>query len=164
MKTRRNFLKKSALMLAAGTLPVSAFSISRKPEAQEVVVTLFVDTGSIQKPNESNYCNFGQADGVSNEEFTIVANVGDTITWRGVSSSAPSTDVVSVVAINYEGGKNVFGSNVLKDTPQNPGTVSGQVRYRTGDQFCKYKIMFTVTNSGTKRGGTYQIDPKIEVH
>ena len=111
MKTRRNFLKKSALMLAAGTLPVSAFAISRKPEAQEIVVTLFVDTQSIQKPNDSAYCNFGQADGVSNEEFTIVANVGDTITWRGVSSSAPSTDVVSVVAINYEGGKNVFGSN-----------------------------------------------------
>lgn len=60
MKTRRNFLKKSALILAAGTLPVSAFSISRKPEAQEVVVTLFVDTGSIQKPNDSNYLTSGR--------------------------------------------------------------------------------------------------------
>ena len=166
MKTRRSFLKESGLLLAAGTLPLSTFAISRneKDEAQEITVTLYVDTKAIQKPNDSEYCNFGQGAGISNEEFTIVANVGDTITWRGVSSSAPSTDTVSISAINYEGGKNVFGENVLKDSNSNPGRVSGVVRYKTGNQFCKYKIMFTVTNSGAKRGGTFQIDPKIEVH
>lgn len=166
MKSRRSFLKKSGMLLAAGALPLSAMSIPRKEtnQAREILVTLIVDTGAIQKPNETAYCNFGQEAGIPNEEFTVVANVGDIITWQGVSSSSPSTDQVSISAINYEGGKNVFGENVLRSTRENPAKVSGRVQFRTGDQFCKYKVMFTVTNSGTQRGGTFQIDPKIEVH
>jgi hypothetical protein len=92
-------------------------------------------------------------------------NVGDTVTWQGVSSNAPSTDVVNIVSINHEGGKNVFDQNVLKSNGQSPERVSGVVKSRTDDgKKYKYKISFTVTNNGAKRNGMFHIDPKIFVH
>jgi len=127
-------------------------------------VTLYVNTADIKTPNESAYCNFGQGNGISNEEFTTLVSVGETITWRGVSSNAPNTDVVAITSINYEGGTNVFSQNILKESREAPGLVSGKVLVATGGKKYKYKISFTVTSGGSKNGGTFHIDPKIEVH
>ena len=130
-----------------------------------ILVTLYVNTDEIDKSDVNASCNFGQPSDVANEEFTIVANIGDTITWQGVSTNAPSTDLVSISAINHEGGKNVFGKNVLAGNRANPEKVIAQVTAKTpeGEEY-KYKISFTVTNNGVKRNGTFHIDPKIEVH
>lgn len=102
---------------------------------------------------------------ISNEEFTIDVNLGDTVTWEGVSSNAPSTDVVNIVSINHEGGKNVFDKNVLKGNGETPEKVTGTAITKTdGGEKYKYKISFTVLNNGTKRNGMFHIDPKIAVH
>lgn len=76
MQNRRSFIKKSGLMLVAGALPLSAFSIfrTRQGQAQNIVVTLYVNTSLVDKQNTATSCNFGQPEGVSNEEFTIDAN------------------------------------------------------------------------------------------
>jgi hypothetical protein len=164
MKHTLKSVRRSGLMLFVCALLLSAFSPVPVRQDDPTVITLYVNTAEIRTPNESNYCNFGQGDGVSNEEYTVVVNVGETIMWQGASSNAPGTDLVQITSINYEGGKNVFGTNVLRDTRDNPGRVSGQVLYATNGNNYKYKISFTVTNNGAKRQGTYHIDPKIEVH
>lgn len=155
---------RTGLWLIVTTWLLFAFTVDSAEQGGTTVVTLYVNTADIKTPNESAFCNFGQGSGVSNEEFTTVVNMGETITWRGVSSNAPSSDLVSITSINYEGGKNVFGQNVIKDTREAPGVVSGKVLYATAGNKCKYKISFTVTNGGNKKGGTFHIDPKIEVH
>ena len=161
METRRSFLKKSSLLVAAGSLPLSALA----QQGQNIVITLNVDTGSIDKSDVNASCNFGQDDSIPNEEFTVAANVGDTITWQGVSTNAPESDIVNIVSINYEGGKNVFGQNILSGDRNTPRRVSGKVQFATPEgQDYKYKISFTVTNKGQQRNGTFHIDPKIQVH
>ncbi len=164
MKNTPNSLRASTLLTAACALMLSAFTPHLPPQDEPTVVTLYVNTADIKTPNESAYCNFGQGDDVTNENYTIVVNVGETVVWQGVSSDAPETDIVQITSINYQGGKNVFGSNNLKDTRDNPGKVSGKVLYATNGNNYKYQISFTVTNNGVKKKGTFHIDPKIEVH
>ena len=168
MQNRRSFIKKSGLFLAAGTLPMTAFVSSTRKEgilAKNIVVTLYVTTGEIDKSDVNASCSFGQTADIANEDFTIHASVGDTVTWQGVSSDAPSTDMVNISAINHEGGKNVFGANVLAGNSGTPEKVEAQVLSKTPDrEDYKYKISFTVSNNGVKRNGTFHIDPKIQVH
>jgi len=142
------------LLAALLCLPLTA-------NAQNVhTITLNVDTQTIQNPNLADFCNFGQTDGSSNEDFTIFVNVGDTVRWVGVSSTAPDTDQVELSSINHEGGPKLFGRNRLKDTE---GVIVGVVTEgATGDEE-KYKISFRVFNNGVKRNGTFNIDPKIKV-
>ncbi|MBS1545107.1 MAG: hypothetical protein JST14_15835 [Bacteroidetes bacterium] len=164
MSNRRSFLSK---VLAIGFLPLAGIakaSIKRTRQSKNVVVTLYVHTATIDKPNESNYCNFGQPDGVSNENFTTEINLGDTVTWQGMSLDSTS-DVVNIVSINYQGGKNVFGKNVLQGDNGSPQKVRAQPTLKTAvNESCKYAIQFTVTNNGAKRNGTFKIDPVIQVH
>lgn len=169
MEKRRSFIKKSGLLLAASALPLGAFAkllgLKKSPPATKVV-TLYVNTAQIDSRNINASCNFGQGSGISNEEYTIVVNVGDTVTWRGVSSNAPNTDVVNIVSINHEGGNNVFDSNILKSSiVGGHEEVSAVVKSKAdGGNKYKYKISFTVFNGENKRNGTFHIDPKIEVH
>ena len=129
-------------------------------EAETYYITLNVDTSSINSQNESSVSNFGQGEGISNEEFTISVNVGDTIIWQGLSSSSPN-DVVNIVSINYEGGINIFDQNILQGNGVVPEQVVGTVVNGKVGEFIKYKISFTVLNNGTRRQGIYHIDPKI---
>lgn len=168
MEKRRSFIKKSGLLLAAGALPLSAIAkllgLKKSPPAS-VVITLYVNTAQIDNRNVNASCNFGQNPSISNEEFTTLANLGDSVTWQGVSANAPSTDIVNIVSINHEGGKNIFDKNILKGNGQSPEKVTDTVRTSTtGGEKYKYKISFTVLNNGTRRNGTFNIDPKIEVH
>lgn len=167
MENRRSFIKKSGLLLTLSAFPISAFSklLKLNKNSEAIVVTLYVDTARIDKQDVNASCNFGQDPSIANEEFTIDVNVGDTVTWQGVSSNAPSTDVVNIVSINHEGGKNVFDKNILTGNGQSPERVTDTVRSKTdGDEKYKYKISFTVTNNGSKRNGMFHIDPKIAVH
>lgn len=122
-------------------------------------VVLNVDTGEIVKPNESEYCSFGQPSDISNEDYTIFVSNGDQIRWIGVSSSSDK-DVVEISSINYQGGKNLLGENVIRGQD---GIVTATVRdAEVGDEE-KYTIGFKVLNDGEHRNGTFHIDPKIKV-
>ncbi len=135
-------------------------SIAIVPETH--LITLTVDTSAINSSNIDEMSSFGQAEEVSNEEFTITVKSGDIVVWQGVSSSSPA-DEVKISAINYQGGTNVFGQNTLKDTRQNPGVVVGTVEDRPDGAETKYMISFKVFNNGERRNGNFNIDPKIMI-
>ncbi len=165
MENINSFIKKSGLFLATGSLLLFSFSTITQPGQPvqaNVTITLHVDTGNIDNKNTATTCDFGQDEGISNEDFTVAVNVGDIITWEGVSSSSPSTDVVEITKIKYVKGKNIFGKDL---GPGNNRKITGKALSSTateGDY--KYDISFTVTNNGAKRNGTFHIDPVIQVH
>ena len=140
-----------------------SFFTSNLQGQTERIITLRVNTAEIANPNVNDFCDFGQAPEISNEEYTIVANVGDVIIWKGVSTSA-SEDVVEIRAINHQGdqgGRDIFGANRLEGEN---GEVRGTILNTTeeGADY-KYNLQFRVYNNGTQRGGTFNIDPKIRV-
>ena len=166
MENRRSFIKKSGIILAATCLPAVALSNSDKKEKiglADVIVTLYVNTEQIVKPDVNPYCNFGQPLNINNEDFSIEVNVGDSIIWQGISSSSPS-DTVHIISINHEGGQNIFDRNLLPGDNGVPERVIGTVLNPTpeGKEY-KYTIAFTVFNNGVKRNGTFHIDPIIVV-
>ncbi|MCO5724051.1 hypothetical protein [Robiginitalea marina] len=131
---------------------------------EEHVITLEVNTAAIENPNVNDFCRFqGQEPEVSNEEYTIEARIGDTVIWRGISTSSPD-DVVEIRAINHQGdrgGRDIFGQNQLQGEN---GQVIGTIVNTTeeGTEY-KYMLQFRVYNNGTRRGGTFNIDPRIRV-
>ena len=131
---------------------------------EEHVIILEVNTAEIENPNVNDFCRFqGQDPEVSNEDYTIEARVGDIVIWRGVSTSSPD-DVVEIRAINHQGdrgGRDIFGQNVLQGEN---GQVLGTILNTTeeGADY-KYLLQFWVYNNGTRRGGTFNIDPRIRV-
>jgi hypothetical protein len=144
---------------------ISILTSSSAFAQQTHVITLKVNTAEVEKGNTSATCSFeNQAAGVTNEDFTIKAKVGDIIIWKGVSTNAPGTDRVDINAINHEGGTNVFNKNRLAGNGQEPEVVIGTVVQGAPGNVDKYKISFKVFNNGRKRNGTFHIDPKIQIH
>lgn len=135
--------------------------------AQEThIITLFVDTQAVIESKDTDaHCNFGQQAGISNEEYTIEAAVGDIVIWKGVSTSAPGTDIVNIRGINHEGGVNVFGTNKLNGNRQVPETVTATIVQGAPGDEDKYKISFkvTATVNGKSNNKNYHIDPKIRI-
>jgi len=141
-----------------------AFLLTNLQAQTERVITLEVNTADIENPNVNDFCNFqGQDPQVSNEDYTVEANLGDTIIWRGVSTSSPE-HTVEIRAINHQGnlgGRDIFGSNRLRGEN---GEVRGTILKRTEEgTVYKYNIQFRVYIDGSRRGGTFNIDPKIRV-
>jgi hypothetical protein len=168
MENRRSFIKKSGLFLALSSLSLIAFPFPsrRKKTSPEntIYVTLNVDTGQITNQNLAQTCYFtDQPDDTALEDFTVQANVGDTIIWQGISTNAPSTDIVHIQTIHHHHGRNAF------DQEDHFGDdrihkISKRVQFSAnGDQSYKYTLTFTVFNNGNKRG-TYRIDPIITSH
>ena len=147
MKNSKQLFKLFAILLLS-------FSINSYGQAQTHTVILHVNTAEITNQNISTTCNFGQEEGISNEEFTIEVNVGDIIIWQGVSSTS-DTDVVDITKIKYERGTNVFNIDEIDGI----STVVGTVLRPTGNQDNKYKISFKINGTGA----TYAIDPKVIV-
>lgn len=125
------------------------------------IVLLKVNTAEINKPNLEPFCSFeGQEPEVSDVDFTILVSNGDTIIWRGISTSSDE-DAVNIKSINYRGGQNVLGQNVING---NGSEVVAIVQNAEVGQEEKYAISFEVLNGGTQRNGTFVIDPKLKVH
>lgn len=149
----------SLMMTALLFLFFSSFSFAQETHT----ITLFVNTAEVNSQNTGEQCNFGQAEGVTNEDFTIQVKKGDIIVWKGVSINAPDTDIVSISAINHEGGVNIFNKNVLLGNGQSPEVVIGTVVQGAPGDVQKYKLSFKVFNNGEQRNGTFLIDPKIQI-
>lgn len=147
------------------------FSFSTSFSQEIHYVTIHVNTADITNQNELEMCYFtSQSPGMDPitsegniEDFNIIVSAGDTIIWRGVSTSNPDSDIVNVSSINYHGGDNVFDTNVLNGNGEIPEEVLGVVQPDTNGQVEKYTIKFTVLNNGERRGGTFKVDPKITV-
>lgn len=106
-------------------------------------------------------CSFqGNSNGVTNENFVIIAANNDTITWSGISITNPA-DTVVITEIDYEDGKNLFGNSDLQ-APSGASTITGTIVNAQNNDAESYVIKFAVYNSGILRG-TYQIDPKIQI-
>lgn len=133
----------------------------------DVTITLHVNTAQIAKPNDvDDNCNFGQAANITNEDYTVSLNVGQTVEWVGVSSNAPTTDSVQITLIQDDSPGNIFGSG-NKNPPgnaQNGFKPSGTVQNGTNGDSETYTIFFNVYNGTTKRNGTFKIDPKLQVN
>lgn len=156
MRTNQHLLRMCLILFfALSTLTLSAQQVR--------TITLFVNTSEVSKDNTAVSCNFGQPEGVTNEDYTIDVRVGDIIVWKGVSTSDPENDIVDIKAINHEGGVNVFDRNVLRGNGQSPETVSATIVQGAPGSEEKYKLSFKVYNNGKKRNGTFHIDPKIRI-
>ncbi len=158
-------MKTTKKLLILITIVFFTYNISLYAQLEHTI-TLNVDTGNIVKPDVNKYCDFGQEDGITNEDYTITVNIGDTIIWQGVSMNDPETDIVNITSINHHGGTNIFGVNILEGNEETPELVVGEVLKSTvdeGKKTYKYTIKFTVLNDSVKRNGTFQIDPKIIV-
>jgi hypothetical protein len=142
---------------------LAVFSSGQVLAQTEHVITLYVNTSDIQNPNLNDYCDFGQDEGISNEDYTIEVSVGDTIVWVGQSNSNDN-DQVLIESINHQGdqgGRDIFGQNVLRGEN---GEVRGTIQFSTeGQADYKYMLSFRVLNNGEPRGGVFNIDPKIRV-
>ena len=152
---------QKSLYLALILILITTASLQAQVER---VITLEVNTEEIRNPNVNDFCRFqGQAPDVSNEDYTVVANVGDVIIWRGISLSSPE-DYVEIRAINHEGsrgGRDIFGQNRIDgENCEVRATV-----LNTTDEGAdyKYKIQFRVFVDGSQKEGTFNIDPKIKV-
>jgi len=123
-------------------------------------IVLTCNTSNITKENVNKVCNFGQEANVSNEEYTIDVNVGDIVVWRGIAVNSELNSSIELKQVNYEGGKNVFGQNTIKDRG---GIITGEiVQGQPGDEE-KYNLKFKVSVDGRSVNGMFMIDPRIRV-
>ncbi len=128
-------------------------------------IILFVDTEDITEGNTENKSWLGQPNRKGlNQDFITHVNLGDSITWMGLSTSSPN-DIVNITQINYDGGSNLFGKTKLKNDKGNPKKVIGTIyNLPKKNNEETYTISFTVynCNNGGKRNGKFQIDPKLK--
>ena len=133
---------------------VFAFSATSYGQDQ-LRVTLKCNIPALEAGNKPyEVCQFvDQEPGTDTRDYTIYAEVGDTITWDGESSDG--TGAINIRKIKHGKGNNVFNKKDLDGET----TVVGTIKNKTNDKPYKYKISFKINN--TKK--TYSIDPKIIV-
>lgn len=118
-------------------------------------ITLIVDTKNAD-PAKTCYFSVEKTTTVLNNtpaNFTIFAQVGDNIIWKGVSSTEPNTPV-RIKGIKYISGPRIFSLDVIKGNEMTKATV-----IRGGKTPYKYQLQFNI-GSNTD---TYTIEPKIQI-
>jgi len=145
MKPLKSFLLSLIFIFACSTL-------YSQDEHRE---TLKCNVAALEAGNPAyQVCQFtDQEPGTDTRDYTIYAEVGDTIIWDGESSDGSAA--IDIRKIKYHRGTNVFNSREIEGET----TVVGQVQEKTNGQPYKYKISFKINNTGR----TYTIDPKIIV-
>ena len=128
MKTIKQFSMMMAVVLLS-------FSITSCKQTNHTI-TLHVDTDSINQQNIDSTCNFGQVKGVSNKDFTTVVELGDKITWVGVSTSSSGNDKVKIKKIKYVNGAEILTSRVKRNSWFSP-KVHGKVNKKESDYLRK---------------------------
>ena len=152
--------------LKSSDLPINIYSNNVH------VITLYVNTAEINNGNIDEYANFGQADSISNEDFTTHVRKGDIVIWKGVSVSDP-LDIVNISSINHQGGPRLFNRNLLQgngadDNGANEvvvGVVTKGPEMKDGISLDKekYVLHFKVKRNGKPQIQPYKIDPYIKV-
>ena len=122
-------------------------------------ITLFVDTENVSMRNIESTCNFGQSSQISNEEFSIFVEKGDTVEWVGKSTSSEE-DKVEIKLIEYSNGTNFFETQKLRGSN---GIVTAVVKVAEPGTYEKYNIEFKVFRNGKWVRETFPIDPKLRV-
>ena len=119
----------------------------------EIRITLKCNVAALQADNPPyQVCQFvNQEPGTDTRDYTIYAEVGDTIIWNRESSDGAAA--IDIRKIKYDRGTNVFNDRELDGET----TVVGTVQRNTEGNPYKYKISFKINNTGK----TYSIDPKI---
>jgi len=129
-------------------------------------VILYVDTENIVPGDEENHCWLGWPlnNENKNKDWYTYVDLGEYITWIGLSISSPD-DIVNITSISHETGSNVFGRAILNGNGKSPEKVIGTVLNDTKDKPEQYMISFTVSNgnNGGLRNGSYRVDPEIRV-
>lgn len=143
-------------------LAFSSVAYSQGNGLQTIAVTLNVNTADIDSTNLATTCNFGQAAGISNEDFTINARMGTLIIWDGLSSNNAAQDKVEILAVTHNNGTNVLGQGQINSAAHTPGIVFGRVNNGQAGNLQKYDLTFRILNNGVVQG-TYTIDPKIQI-
>lgn len=100
-------------------------------------------------------CHFeGQDEDTDTRDYTIEAEVGNTIIWQGESESG--NDSIFIRKIKLAQGTNIFDRDFINGVE----TVTGVVKHNTKNKpDYKYTIHFKINNSGKM----YKIDPKVKV-
>ena len=121
----------------------------------QIKATLKCNVAALRAGNPSHeVCQFvGQEPGTDTRDYTIYAEVGDTIIWSGESSDG--TAAIDIKKIKYHKGTNVFNTKDLNGET----TVVGEIQENTNGKTYKYKISFKIDNADKM----YSIDPKIIV-
>ena len=145
MKTLKSFLFSFILLFVFG------ISYGQNSDTR----TLRCNVAALEADNPPyQVCQFTDQDrGTDTRDYTIYAEVGDTIIWDGESSDGTST--IDIRKIKYGKGTNVFNDKELDGET----TVVGTIQRNTEGKPYKYKISFKINNTGK----TYTIDPKIIV-
>ncbi len=121
-------------------------------------VILTCDTANITNDNVNDVCSFGQQSDVSNVDFTTDVNLEDIVVWRGEATNPDNS--IELHSINYQGGKNVFKKNVMRDVD---GIVTGKVVEGLPGDVEKYNLKFRVYRNGSLLPGMFDIDPRIRI-
>ena len=158
MKTTNRF----SIIMAIVLLSFSIHSCNKNKEIRLKTITLYVDTDNINQQNKdsTHISNFGQALGVSNQDFTTDVEMGEDILWIGVSSSSPETDKVYITRIKHKKGKKFFKNLELKGKKKVRGKVKDK-GFKEGDSM-KYSVKFTVIKKGNSNK-QFIIDPKLRM-
>lgn len=129
-------------------------------------VILYVDTKNINKHNVEEKTSFDQYDmNLNNHTFKTYVEKGNSITWAGLSISAPN-DKVIITKIEYESESNIFGRRKLRgDCCDDSGKVIGTARNHSNGKSESYNIYFQICegNNGGLKKKVYKVDPQIEV-
>ena len=147
---------------------------------KNVPATLQVNTKGLyeaihrsQPYNIDTFCKFKEnLPGVSNEDFKLSVNVGDTISWTGETFGPDSNGEINIVGIIYENGSEIFSDldfdrdNGKKNKPMKAkGTIEKTLTNPAkGHDDESYTIYFSYTDGPGNYFGTFQIDPKLEVN
>ena len=163
MKTTNRLLILTAILCLVACKTKFPFTIFSN---QVHVVTLYVNTNNIDQTNIEQNANFGQAPGISNEEYTTYVKRGDIVIWRGVSINDP-LDIVNITIIEHDTkdgrSKNFFDKNMIRGNGDDHETVVGTLKKGNRGEFQKYILKFTVIDNGEPRNDIYIIDPKMHM-
>jgi len=133
-------------------------TIAQTPTVHDI--TLQVNTSHFDRHNPTASCQLVAGEGtqilVSSpvEEFTIAAEVGDTIRWNGISTTQADA-TIQIRKIKYERGVNIFPFDEKDGDTIVEGTIT---KGKHGEDY-KYVISFKINGTGPM----YHIDPKIQV-
>ncbi len=112
---------------------------TKAQELHKLILTVDIDSPNQQEKqslsSESNTSFLIKSKG---ENFTVWANVGDSVLWKAKSSDK-STDPINIIGVHYVSGPRIFTSNTLTGD----GTITATI-VRGGEEDYVYDLLYTI--------------------